>query len=539
MPSESYQANADGSLVKDFDAPAPTMSEREAILQDGLTDRGWIVSAMNSNEQKKLTTFVMTKGARSLTIDAYIFPNLAWSSGGRSLEEKRIQLSRPIEEHAADFARDNSGNRRTLLLGIYRRQGQIVLCAWDAGAYVQHAKPSSCYVSIKAIAMAMSTGVGESIDSKKRLVFCFQPDLLAYYIENMNQLHERLVVPEGALVVAPPGEPDEDPANPADFDSTTPPNEVPSDLPRNRILYGAPGTGKSHFVDAQIQEYFGQPGLSERTTFHPDFGYAQFVGSYRPVPLYREASGDIFAANRVTAAPAFEPLIDYQFVPGPFLRMLIKAYQNPEHAFALVIEEINRANAPAVFGEVFQLLDRDDTGAGKFSVSLPPEARDYLWGHGVTGEVRLPANLYLWATMNSADQGVLPLDAAFKRRWSFEYLPLNAHEVVTADWQIKLNFQAEPTPWNHFRQVINDHLLAHNVPEDRLLGPFFMRRAELASADAFKNKLLLYLRDDVARHNPDMLFQGESRTYGALARAYDNKKKIFVETLNFDLPAAG
>src|SRR5690606_35724966 len=114
--------------------------------------------------------------------------------------------------------------------------------------------------------------------------------------------------------------------------------------------------------------------------------------------------------------------------------------KHPDNNFVLVIEELNRANAPAVFGDVFQLLDRDEAGVGKFSVMLSTEAQDYLASHGLPQSVRLPGNFYIWATMNSADQGVMPLDAAFKRRWTFEYVALNASEAVTADWKIHLEF---------------------------------------------------------------------------------------------------
>jgi hypothetical protein len=135
--------------------------------------------------------------------------------------------------------------------------------------------------------------------------------------------------------------------------------------------------------------------------------------------------------------------------------------------------------------------------------------------------------------MNSADQGVMPLDAAFKRRWTFEYLRLNASEAVTASWRIHLKFLGGSVPWNTFRAAINAHLSKRGIPEDRLLGPFFMRREELENEQAFRNKLLLYLRDDVVRHNPEALFRGLSLSYGALAEAYDRGDSIFAEEIDF------
>jgi hypothetical protein len=534
MAKISKQATADGRMVDDNDPIHPTMQQRETALRDGFTALGWKIENMSSDEPKRRTVMQVSRGDRSYKLNVFIFPNLAYAS--RHVEEKRIQLSRDYAEHKREFELPNNGPERCLLLGMYTRDDKTVFSAWDAAAYRNHAQPSSCYVRVPALADAMRNGLGQSIDGKNRLVCCFQPDLLAYYVENMHDLHEKVVVDQNLIKKSLDGEPDgvADSAGGGAPDKVdVPPNDVPADLPRNRILYGAPGTGKSHRLDSEISAYFGVEILSERVTFHPDYTYGQLVGAYRPVPIYREASGALLAADKVTDAGKHEPLIDYAFVPGPFLRLLVRALKNPEHRFVLVIEELNRANAPAVFGEVFQLLDRDSQGVGKFSVMMPTEARDYLRSHGIPTSVRLPANLYLWATMNSADQGVMPLDAAFKRRWTFEYVPLNASEGVTAEWMIHLNFLGGSVPWNTFRAAINDHLRNREVPEDRLLGPFFMQQEELKSGQAFRNKLLLYLRDDVVRHNPEALFKGTSLSYGALADAYEKGDPVFAEGIDF------
>lgn len=534
MAKVSKQATADGRMVDDFDPGHPTIQQREATLREGFTARGWKIDSLTSDEQKKRTRIQITRGDRSYGLNVFVFPNLAYAS--RGVEEKRIQLSRDYAEHKREFELPNDGPERCLLLGMYIRDGKTVVSAWDASAYRNHAQPSSCYVRVPALADAMRNGFGQSIDGKGRLVCCFQPDLLAYYVENMRDLHDRVIVNQALIKASLDGEPEEvaeggggDPSNKVDV----PPNPVPAEFPRNRILYGAPGTGKSHRLDSEVSAYFGDDALHERVTFHPDYTYGQLVGAYRPVPLYREGASPLLAADKKTDAGKYEPLIDYAFVPGPFLRLLVRALKNPEHKFVLVIEELNRANAPAVFGEVFQLLDRDRLGVGKFTVMMPTEACDYLRSRGLPSSVRLPANLYLWATMNSADQGVMPLDAAFKRRWTFEYVPLNASENVTADWKIHLGFLGGSVPWNTFRAAINDHLRKREVPEDRLLGPFFMRQEELESDQAFRNKLLLYLRDDVVRHNPEALFRGASLSYGALADAYKRGDSIFAEGIDF------
>jgi hypothetical protein len=529
MAQVPLQANADGTISPDPDGRHPTITEREDVLRDGLVQAGWTISGLTSSDTKRHTTATIQKGNRAYTIEAFIFPNLAWAN--RSTSEKRIQLSRDYAEHATEFNLPKTGPRRCLLLGIYRRQGEVVVCAWDPEVYRGHSSPSSCYVRVEAIADAMRVGFGQSVDGKGRLVCCFRPNLLAYYIENMAELHDRVVVTQATLAVSRDGEPPADAEE--DGQDIGAPNDVPESLPRNRIVYGAPGTGKSHRIDSELRAYFGLGALHERITFHPEFTYAQFVGTYRPVPLYRIADADLLASDRTTTAGKHEPVIDYQFVPGPFLRMLTRALKYPSHSFVLVIEELNRANAPAVFGDIFQLLDRDDNGEGKFSIELAPEARDFMRIQGVPITIRLPRNLYIWATMNSADQGVLPLDAAFKRRWSFEYMPLDAGEAAVDSWTIQLKFLPQPIKWNDFRRAVNTHLVRRDVAEDRLLGPFFMRHDELSSADAFVNKLLLYLRDDVLRHNPEALFRGTSLTYGALAKSYQAGEPIFVEDIIF------
>jgi hypothetical protein len=523
MAKISKQATADGRMVDDYDPAHPTMQQRETVLRDGFTARGWKIDNIASDEQKRRTIMQVTRGDRSYKLNIFVFPNLAYAS--RHDEEKRIQLSRDYSEHRREFELPNDGPERCLLLGMYTRDDKTIISAWDAAAYRNHAQPSSCYVRVPALADAMRNGFGQSIDGKD-----------AYYVENMRDLHDRVIVDQSLIKKSLDGEPadiaDNQGGEPADK-VNVPANAVPANLPRNRILYGAPGTGKSHRLDGEVGTYFGDDSLHERVTFHPDYTYGQLVGAYRPVPIYRESSGSLVAADKVTDAGKHEPLIDYTFVPGPFLRLLVRAVKNPEHRFVLIIEELNRANAPAVFGEVFQLLDRDSQGLGKFAVMMPTEARDYLRSHGLPVSVRLPANLYLWATMNSADQGVMPLDAAFKRRWTFEYVPLNESEAVTAGWMIHLSFLGGSVPWNAFRAAINDHLRTRDVPEDRLLGPFFMRQEELESGQAFKNKLLLYLRDDVVRHNPEALFKGASLSYGALADAYDRGETIFAEGVDF------
>ena len=200
-------------------------------------------------------------------------------------------------------------------------------------------------------------------------------------------------------------------------------------MKRNLIIFGAPGTGKSHSLRSAYEGAEAPfADRYERVTFYPTYSYSQFVGTYKPV---MKVVGD-------------GEKISYQFVPGPFLRSLVKAANDPDHNYLLIVEEINRANAAAVFGDVFQILDRGDDGESEYSIGASEDIVRYLQGSVGLGEpvlspeakrffgmataddeptgdcaLKLPNNFYIWATMNSADQGAFPLDTAFKRRWEF------------------------------------------------------------------------------------------------------------------------
>lgn len=270
---------------------------------------------------------------------------------------------------------------------------------------------------------------------------------------------------------------------------------IPSSIPvshsagikcRNRIVFGAPGTGKSYLLNVDKDLLLGSNNDYERVTFHSDYSYSQFVGTYKPIST---KSGEIL----------------YKFVPGPFMRILVKAYKNIIDAtdstghiditkirpFVLLVEEINRARTAAVFGDVFQLLDRNKDGISEYEIQPSEDIRQYL-AESIGGtaddyfSILLPDNMFIWATMNSADQGVFPMDTAFKRRWNFNYIGINDDEITedstgTKVENIKLRFtlNGDVIRWNVLRRAINaklssdtDGICAH---EDKLMGPFFVK----------------------------------------------------------------
>ena len=303
-----------------------------------------------------------------------------------------------------------------------------------------------------------------------------------------------------------------------------------SDMPRNRILFGAPGTGKSFTLNQEKDALLANGGEYERVTFHPDYSYANFVGTYKPVPCKDNAGNDA---------------ITYSYVPGPFMRTYVKALLNSRTdtpaPYLLVIEEINRANVAAVFGDVFQLLDRGDDEVSEYAIQASEDIKKYLADQlggrpDDYSEIRIPDNMFIWATMNSADQGVFPMDTAFKRRWDFTYLGIDDSEAGIAGKKVILGKgdHRKVVEWNELRKAINEELLTYKVNEDKLMGPYFISKKMLPEGDTidpttftriFKNKVIMYLFDDAAKQKRITLFGGcadkDKNQYSKICAAFD------------------
>ena len=305
-----------------------------------------------------------------------------------------------------------------------------------------------------------------------------------------------------------------------------------SEFPRNRILFGAPGTGKSFTLNREKDLLLADGGEYERVTFHPDYSYANFVGTYKPVPCKDSDDKDA---------------ITYSYVPGPFMRTYVKALQNSKtdtpKPFLLVIEEINRANVAAVFGDVFQLLDRGDDEVSEYPIQASEDIKKYLAGElggnpEDYSEIRIPNNMFIWATMNSADQGVFPMDTAFKRRWDFTYLGIDDSEAGIVGKKVVLGQgdYRRVVEWNALRKAINNELLTYKVNEDKLMGPYFISKKNLPEGEMidpavftriFKNKVIMYLFDDAAKQKRITLFGGcdekAKNQYSKICREFDTK----------------
>lgn len=302
------------------------------------------------------------------------------------------------------------------------------------------------------------------------------------------------------------------------------PETFESNLKRNIIYFGAPGTGKSYNLNQDKEKLIEDENNYERVTFHPDYSYANFVGTYKPVPKADS--------------------ISYEYVPGPFMRSLVKALKYPEKPFLLIIEEINRSNVAAVFGDVFQLLDRDKNNESRYSIETTEDMRNYIRSelNEDYEKIKIPSNMFIWATMNSADQGVFPMDTAFKRRWDFKYFGINYNEKLIS--HIKVNLNNQEISWNDLRKAINNELLSYRINEDKLLGPFFAYNEyideeeinEEEFKEIFKNKIIMYLFEDAAKAKRNDLFAGARENnnviYSRVCELFDTKGiEIFCDNI--------
>ena len=349
--------------------------------------------------------------------------------------------------------------------------------------------------------------------------------------------------------------------------STMIPNNTCDDTCRQIIFYGAPGTGKSHKIKAQLE------GVSKenifRTTFHPDSDYSTFVGAYKPTmerPIDKiYAKGELISKltemkeGGVTYSPqkfgakywqslkqlnlsdkkdilqacgmsdnytvefdkgmavgeeylacSNESRIIYSFVPQAFLNAYMQAYKKPDEKIYLIIEEINRGNCTQIFGDLFQLLDRDEDGISEYTIKADADLKSFLEEElgednpGIKdGELCLPSNLYIYATMNTSDQSLFPIDSAFKRRWDWEYEPI---KYKNTDWKIAID--STEYSWTSFQRIVNEKILRANSSEDKMLGDYFVNPSDgIITEKVLLNKILFYLWNDVCKDGEGDIFK--------------------------------
>lgn len=351
-------------------------------------------------------------------------------------------------------------------------------------------------------------------------------------------------------------------------------------FPLQQIFYGAPGTGKSFSIKSVIAEHMSidvdQVDMETdnifRTTFHPDYDYAQFVGCYKPAT---DKNGDIA----------------YEFIPQVFVNALVEAYggvqstNTPSNTSAtieqvadssmddetkhdglnedetvdqtveneaetqvvkpvyLVIEEINRGNCAQIFGDIFQLLDRDSNGFSEYSISVDKDLREYLEKNCPNaiknGKVKLPANFNIIATMNTSDQSLFPMDSAFKRRWEWVHVPIKNQNFDKDGNLVHFKIVVEQGKyeydWNEFQKAVNIEIQKKTHSEDKQMGDYFIKKD--VSLDEFINKVMFYLWNDVCKenyHTEDNFFRTKEETefsFGELIADKQNKIVGFMDNL--------
>ncbi len=273
--------------------------------------------------------------------------------------------------------------------------------------------------------------------------------------------------------------------------------EYATTRPLQLIFYGAPGTGKSNSIKREVDD---QGKLNFRTTFHPDSDYSTFVGCYKP-NMKRSA----ITKDGVTTT---DEKIIYSFEPQAFTNAYVQVWKKKDDVY-LIIEEINRGNCAQIFGDLFQLLDRKN-GESEYPVDADSSLADYLRTALADSErddiptevqngtkLKLPSNLYIWATMNTSDQSLFPMDSAFKRRWSWEYVPIDYENSESGAFTITIG--GETYNWHTFLKAVNKKIKAVTSSEDKQMGNFFIKSS--VDEKEFCDKVMFYLWSEVGKDN--------------------------------------
>lgn len=293
---------------------------------------------------------------------------------------------------------------------------------------------------------------------------------------------------------------------------------APTGVDIQKIYYGCPGTGKSRTIKDKVEGdngekmmYFDERGKVVddpsmvkdksklttnvfRTTFHPDYDYSTFVGSYKPVmnPVLDEDGNETGKEE-----------LAYEFVPQVFTNAYVRAWKSladdtltdDEKQVYLIIEEINRGNCAQIFGDLFQLLDRKNNRS-EFSIIPDAELRKHLANEGLeSNKLILPENLHILATMNTSDQSLFPMDSAFKRRWAMEYVPINLDQKIAKEFTFEV--KGKNYSWVEFLGKVNPLIRKATDSEDKQMGEFFIKGQ--ISEEEFKNKVMFYIWNDVCK----------------------------------------
>lgn len=437
-----------------------------------------------------------------------------------------------------------------LMVGDQSTDGRIIIADKDRLCYLVKSGSKGSF-SIRTISKQL---LGEFIDYYKknpnkkaedaRLELKELSDIDKYeygYNATLTAMAKMVLAPKNELVRK---------GNPAESSRTE--NHLLKTTGLQQIYYGAPGTGKSKTIKDLT---FGESVI--RTTFHPDSDYASFVGTYKPITEEVDLR-DCYGKKVIdddTKEVVKEERIAYQFIPQAFLEAYVKAWKKlgSSKKQYLIIEEINRGNCAQIFGDLFQLLDRNEYGFSDYPIVADKDMQKYLEkefaGWEITnkdeinqlyGEANmvnlimkgerlvLPSNLYIWATMNTSDQSLFPIDSAFKRRWDWKYVPIREgrDKETNAPLNWYINTGDKQYKWWSFISKVNELIGSLTNSEDKKLGYFFCKAKDgEIDADLFVSKVIFYLWNDVFKDYgfDDKDFQDEEGKILSFDRFYEDK----------------
>lgn len=429
--------------------------------------------------QEKISGQSMVKGKISLGSEEkstlFTLGKIQNQEEGRNPNEKRIQISSKNTTRGFNAIQDKKNIYA--LLGVYKRPSQkyddTIIIAWPKNSILNPNKQISLRVKIQLIAKALKYGFVSDENGAGQLICAFRPEFLHYYIQNIQTIHSL-------------------PGNEIN-------KNIQNELIVQKIYYGAPGTGKSYKVNELLK---GKEERTERVTFHPEYDYASFIGGFKPITEVDAESG--------------KEEIKYKFVPQTFTNIYVDAWNNKDNEYYLVIEEINRGNCAEIFGDIFQLLDRNSD----YSITPSNELKQYLVKEltsvdgikGIeNGKMKLPSNLNILATMNTSDQSLFPMDSAFKRRWDWEYIPINyekSEENPSSIYQVVVS-DSISFSWLEFIEKVNTIIKENpNLGMDKCIGNYFIKAKDNSiTLEEFINKAIFYLWNDVFKDEDDHIFE--------------------------------
>ena len=469
-----YELNLESQIVQ-YDGAVQSIADKKAILTQLFSQGVYECTSISNDGCEWTIEYRNTVNNTQKNIVVY-YGNIR--NEERNDREKKIQLN----------GKDPRANPNpSIILGVYCYEANdvlenLVFAGWNIDPDTNYpGNPSIRGLNIDSLQKARFNGLYKH-NFKNNYVCTFRPEYIFYYIENIQSIH-----------------------NSSD-DVITPTVSTSSQDVNNVIYYGSPGTGKSHRADIETNGKDVQ-----KVTFHPDYDYHSFVGGYKPT-----MDGDKIA---------------YKFVPQIFTKIYVDAWKNLVSAdetkpFYLQIEEINRGNCAEIFGDLFQLLDRDKDGFSKYEVTAEEELCKYLLSEngfggnhpGIeNGKLRFPNNLKIIATMNTSDQSLFPMDSAFKRRWDWIYVPIDT-DCKYSDFTIQLD-NGKAFEWLSFLKVINEEIFEITKSQDKQIGNWFIdaqNSGKIITESTFVNKVVFYLWNDVFKDEENTIFKsvdGKNLTY--------------------------